>query len=65
MSATLITNICPACGSNHARLDIRESVVTVSDDHRHDLQTRLLAEILLFMIGIHHELRKLTKDVTA
>lgn len=53
--------ICPACGQTHGRLDMRENLQEISDDRRHDLNTRLLAEANLFLIGIHHELRKLTE----
>lgn len=52
---------CPQCGKRHARLDMLESLVEISDDLRHDLNTRLLAEIALFLRGVNHELRKLTE----
>jgi hypothetical protein len=53
---------CEQCGKAHGRLDMLETLTDISDDHRHDLNTRLLAEIALFLHGVHHELRKLTGE---
>jgi len=60
VSADTIFKSCEKCGKTHSRLDRLENLGEISDDKRHDLNTRLLAEIALFLHGIHHELRKLT-----